>query len=86
VGLRASAAQAPPGLMVTSAARLRHARRRSRRREGTRRGGPAVCDELFWASEIYQHTADRAELKRRIRKLHRELKPILTRHAAKGAR
>jgi transposase len=48
--------------------------------------GLHVCDELFWAWEIYQHTADRAELKRRIRKPRRELKPILTRHAAKGAR
>ena len=36
--------------------------------------------------EIYQHTDDPAELKRRIRKLRRELKPILTRHAGKGAR
>jgi transposase len=48
--------------------------------------GLRICDELFWAWEIYQHTADRAELKRRIRVLRRELKPLLTRHAGKGAR
>jgi transposase len=48
--------------------------------------GLRICDELFWAWEIYQHTGDRAELKRRIRALRRELKPILTRHAGKGAR
>jgi transposase len=48
--------------------------------------GLCVCEQLFWAWEIYQHTGDRAELKRRIRKLRRELKPILTRHASKAAR
>ena len=48
--------------------------------------GLRICDELFWAWEIYQHTNDRVELKRRIRLLRRELKPILTRHAGKGAR
>lgn len=48
--------------------------------------GLKVCDELFWTWEIYQHTGDRAELKRHIRKLRRELKPILTRHTGKGAR
>jgi transposase len=48
--------------------------------------GLRVCDELFWTWEIYQHTGDRAELKRRVRKLRRELKPLLARHAGKGAR
>jgi transposase len=48
--------------------------------------GLRICDELFWAWEIYQHTGDRAALKRRTRVLRRELKPILTRHAGKGAR
>jgi len=48
--------------------------------------GLRVCTELFWAWEIYQHTSDRTELKRRVRKLRRELKPILTRHAGKAAR
>jgi transposase len=48
--------------------------------------GLRICEELFWAWEIFQHTGDRADLKRRIRKLRRELKAILTRHAGKGAR
>lgn len=48
--------------------------------------GLRVCEELFWAWEIFQHTDDRAELKRRIRKLRRELKPILKRHAGQAAR
>lgn len=48
--------------------------------------GLRICRELFWAWEIFQHTADRAELKRRIRLLQRELKPILRRYAAKAAR
>jgi transposase len=48
--------------------------------------GLSVCRELFWAWEIFQHTGDRAELKRRIRLLQRELKPILRRYAGKAAR
>ena len=48
--------------------------------------GLRICDELFWAWEIFQHTGERAELKRRIRKLRRELKAILARHATKAAR
>jgi transposase len=48
--------------------------------------GLRICDELFWAWEIFQHTSDRASLKRRIRVLRRRLKPILTRNAGKGAR
>jgi transposase len=48
--------------------------------------GLRVCRELFWAWEIFQHTAERAELKRRIRRLQRELKPVLRRYAGKAAR
>jgi transposase len=48
--------------------------------------GLRTCEQLFWAWEIYQHTGDRADLKRRIRKLRRELKPILVRHTGKAAR
>ncbi len=48
--------------------------------------GLRVCQELFWSWEIYQRTAERGELKRRIRALRRELKPILRRHAGKQAR
>ena len=48
--------------------------------------GLRICDELFWAWEIYQHTRDRKELRRRIRALRREFKPILRTHAGKQAR
>ena len=48
--------------------------------------GLRICDELFWAWEIFQHTGERAELKRRIRQLRRELTAILARHATKAAR
>jgi transposase len=48
--------------------------------------GLRICEELFWAWEIYQHTGDRRGLKRRIRALRRELKPILRRYAGKAAR
>jgi transposase len=48
--------------------------------------GLRVCDELFWAWEIYQHTGDRRELQRRALRLRRELKPILRRYATKTAR
>jgi len=48
--------------------------------------GLAICEELFWTWEIYQHTRDRGELKRRVRLLQRQLKAILREHAAKHAR
>ena len=48
--------------------------------------GLRICEELFWSWEIYQHTGDRPQLRRRIRALRRELKPILARHAGKAAR
>ncbi|MGI8559293.1 MAG: IS66 family transposase [Solirubrobacteraceae bacterium] len=48
--------------------------------------GLAACDELFWAFEIYQHTGERAELKRRVRALRRQLKPILHRYSGKAPR
>jgi transposase len=48
--------------------------------------GLRVCDELFWAWEIYQHTGDRNELKRRVRRLQRQLKPVLREHAGKKVR
>jgi len=48
--------------------------------------GLAVCERLFWAWEIYTHTADRAELKVTIRALKRELKALLERCAAKAPR
>ena len=48
--------------------------------------GLRICDELFFSWEIYQHTHDRPELKRRIRALRRQLKPILRRYAGKAPR
>ena len=48
--------------------------------------GLRICDELFWAWEIFQHTGERRELRRRVRLLQRELKPILREHAGKRAR
>jgi transposase len=48
--------------------------------------GLKACEELFWSWEIFQHTRDRQELKRRIRALRRELKPILRTYAGKQAR
>jgi transposase len=48
--------------------------------------GLEICEELFWAWEIYQHTGDRRELQRRARLLQRQLKPLLRQHASKGAR
>ena len=48
--------------------------------------GLKICEELFWSWEIFQHTGDRAELRRRIRTLRREFKPILVTYAGKQAR
>ena len=48
--------------------------------------GLRICEELFWAWEIFQHTGDRRDLKRRIRALRRELKPILRTYSGKPAR
>jgi transposase len=48
--------------------------------------GLRICEELFWSWESFQHTGDRKELKRRIRALRREFKPILRTYAGKQAR
>jgi transposase len=48
--------------------------------------GLKACEELFWSWEIFQHTGERAELRRRIRALRRELKPIMRTHAGKAPR
>jgi transposase len=48
--------------------------------------GLRLCEEVFWAWEIFQHTGDRTELKRRVRALRRELKPILREHAGTKVR
>jgi transposase len=48
--------------------------------------GLKACEELFWSWEIFQHTRDRQELKRRVRALRRKLKPILRTYAGKQTR
>ena len=48
--------------------------------------GLAVCEELFWAWEIDQHTGDRRELQRRVRLLQRDFKAVLRQHSIKHAR
>lgn len=48
--------------------------------------GLRACEELFWAWEIYQHVGERTELKRRIRTLRRDLKPLLRTYAGKAPR
>jgi transposase len=48
--------------------------------------GLRICEELFWSWEIYQHTHERKALKRRIRLLRRELKPILRKYSGKAPR
>jgi transposase len=48
--------------------------------------GLQLCERVFWAWEIYQHTHDRPELKRTIRRLQRTYKPIIRGYASKRAR
>ncbi|HWI72851.1 MAG TPA: IS66 family transposase [Baekduia sp.] len=48
--------------------------------------GLRICEQLFWAWEIFQHTHNRRDLQLRVRALRRELKPILRTYAAKTKR
>jgi transposase len=48
--------------------------------------GLRICEELFWTWEIFQHSGDRTELKRRVRALRRELRAILRTYAGKAPR
>ena len=48
--------------------------------------GLELCERLFWAWEVLQHTGERAELRRRVRQLQRTYKPIIRSFAAKRAR
>ena len=47
---------------------------------------PALCERVFWAWEVFQHTGERRELKRRSTILRRELKPALRRFSGKSPR
>jgi transposase len=48
--------------------------------------GLRICEQLFWAWEIYQHTGDRRDLRLQVRALRRELKPILRTYSGKAPR
>jgi hypothetical protein len=48
--------------------------------------GLELCERVFWAWEVVQHTGDRSELKLTIRRLQREFKPIIRSYAARRAR
>jgi transposase len=48
--------------------------------------GLAICERVFWAWEVYQHTRDRRQLQLTIRGLRRELKPILRQYRGKAPR
>jgi transposase len=48
--------------------------------------GLHVCERLFWAWEVFQHTSDRRELRRQTTALRRDLKPALRRFAGKSPR
>ena len=48
--------------------------------------GLRLCERIFWAWEIYQHTHDRGQLQLTIRQLQREFKPIMRRYAGKSPR
>jgi transposase len=48
--------------------------------------GLRICERVFWAWEVFQHTHDRRELRATIRELQREFKPIVRRYAGKNRR
>ncbi len=48
--------------------------------------GLQLCEQIFWAWEIFQNTHDRRELKRTVRSLQRQYKPNVRSFAAKRAR
>jgi transposase len=48
--------------------------------------GQRLCERIFWAWEVYQHTMDRRQLAATIRALQREFKPIIRRYAGKSPR
>jgi len=48
--------------------------------------GLELCERVFWAWEVFQHTRERRELKLTIRQLQRQYKPIIRAYASKRAR
>jgi transposase len=45
-----------------------------------------LCERVFWAWEVFQNTSERHELKRTIRRLGRQYKPLIRSYASKRAR
>jgi transposase len=48
--------------------------------------GLQLCERVFWAWEVFQHTQDRPELKRTIHQLQRQYEPIIRGYASKRVR
>jgi transposase len=48
--------------------------------------GLALCERVFWAWEVFQHTGERGKLRRTVRALQRQYKPIICSYATKRAR
>jgi transposase len=48
--------------------------------------GLALCERVFWAWEVFQHTGERGELLRTVRALQRQYKQIIRSYATKRAR
>ena len=49
--------------------------------------GLSLCEQLFWAWEVFAHTHDRRELQRTVRSLQRQYKPIIrSYHAERSLR
>lgn len=48
--------------------------------------GLALCERVFWAWEVFQHTHDRRQLRRTVRRLRHQYKPILRAYAGKSPR
>jgi transposase len=48
--------------------------------------GLVLCERVFWAWEVYQHTQDRTELERTIHRLQRQYEPIIRVYTTKRAR
>jgi transposase len=87
VGLRAPAVSPPPALLGAHLKRdfAAHAEGLAAEKEFGEHG-LALCERVFWAWEVYTHTGDRPELKRTIRRLQSEFKPIIAGYSSKRAR
>ncbi|HEY5429829.1 MAG TPA: IS66 family transposase [Solirubrobacteraceae bacterium] len=48
--------------------------------------GLELCERVFWASEVFKHTADRHALQLTVQQLQREYKPVIRGYATKRAR